>query len=68
MVEEEEYTVNIDGQVEPDLLMLVRLLHRKYKTAKKCLPLNSLEDCSAEELVFLTRYVMLVSSVTQCSI
>lgn len=59
---EEEYTVNASGQVEPDLLMLMRLLLSKYKTVKslrkRCLPLNSLEDCCAEELIFLTRCVI----------
>ena len=60
---EDEYAVDIEGEVEPGLLLLVRLLHSKYKTAKslkkKCLPPDSLDDCCTEEVAFLTRYTSL---------
>lgn len=51
---ESEYHVDIEGQPDQDLLMLTRLLCSTDKP-RKCLQPVSLQDCSTEELVFLTR-------------
>ena len=52
---EEEYSIGIAGDVDGELLMLIRLLCSKANTKRVCLQPISLKDCTPQELGFLKK-------------
>lgn len=55
---EEEYSIAIDGDVDEDLLMLIRLIcskSHKRKSKEACLQPIPIQDCTQQELGFLKR-------------